>query len=232
MAHRRGMTRFACVLLLGLAALGAAAPVMAQGTAAPPDPMVQGLLKYLQDPDYSQLRMAKIREGNDKAVGVCQPRQVKSVRLVPLSAISFAADGKPTSGMWAESAEMLPCDPARRLNLLTVIAPGKPIQVLLTLPGTTMTDALLQRDAAVVAVQGAAIFAKTKDCKDIAIVDTKFDDWTGDALPGALFASARPWLETWTVRYCDKQIDVPIDFRPDSRGTGFTPRQKDVRLRK
>ena len=100
------------------------------------------------------------------------------------------------------------------------------------MPGGTIADPILQRDAINYARLGATV--ASKDCKQLELVDTHFEAFglrepkTADPGPNARF---RPWWETWTLVGCGRKFDVPINFIPDERGTTIAQALGDVKAR-
>jgi len=86
------------------------------------------------------------------------------------------------------------------------------------LPGTSIADPILQRDAVPYAMTGMAAIAP-KDCKESPAINTKFKSWDSGELPDAKGPGRRPWKEEWTVRLCGVSGVVPIHFVPDATGT-------------
>jgi hypothetical protein len=148
----------------------------------------------------------------------CATPQLKNMSIRVIQAPVFDVAGNPTRGAWMMVGEFDGCGQTRVLNLRYGFgSEGKLIRIPM-LPGTTRADPLLQRDALFHARMAMAGLAP-KDCKEIAVIDTKFLRY-GDELP-----NARPgfethvWYEEWQVKECGVVGTVPISFIPDATGT-------------
>lgn len=142
-----------------------------------------------------------------------------AAKVTVLKPMSFAGDGSPIGGSWRQTAAVAGCGNDTVLNLYFSAGADGKIATLIGIPGGTVADPTLQRDAVLFVNRGAMSVAK--DCKNFDVINTRFEGFglsrppTPD--PGA--GSTRPWWETWTVAGCGHTIDVPIDFLPDGRGT-------------
>lgn len=218
------MPRFALALC---AALSLATAALAEAP-VPPD-----LARYIASPEHQKMVLAAAQWINQRLPDGCAaPAFRVAAPVIVLRPARFDATGRPIAGIWHEWVEAAGCGRARRLNVMTIAAPNKAPSVLPTLPGTTRADPLLQRDGLRYALIGAAPLA-AKDCKKVAITDTRFDAFEGtpapDARPGF---DPRPWRETWTVWACGKAIDVPIHFAPDATGTGIHVQPSEAALQR
>lgn len=139
-----------------------------------------------------------------------------------LEDVTFDSSGVPKSGVWTGIYPVSGCGVARTLNFLFIAGPDG-VRSVVTLPGTTLADPLLQRDALFFAFTGAGL--KAPGCKDRIVVDTAVDRSNGaNGAPGKA-----PWHETWTVAACGKMLIVPMEFVPDANGTTINQRPADVR---
>ncbi len=103
-------------------------------------------------------------------------------------------------------------------NYLALVLPDGTARMVETLPGTTRTDPVLQRDAMQAA--GAAAAAAVPGCRQIRPRAADFDG--ADSEPDAAWRT-RPWAEAWTFEACGTLLSVPMRFTPSPQGgTGFS----------
>jgi hypothetical protein len=144
-------------------------------------------------------------------------------QITIIEPVSFDQNGVPASGRWRHAFPVRGCGNDTVLNFFFVARPGGQIASLIGLPGTTLADPLLQRDALTFATTAAGIFTKT--CTSFDVTNTRFEAFglstpaTADPGAGAHF---RPWWETWTLVGCGRSLAVPMNFVPDSTGTQVT----------
>jgi hypothetical protein len=132
----------------------------------------------------------------------------------------FGADGVPTKGMWKEMVQSTGCGDSLTYNVVTVATPDKGVNVIPWLPGDGKADPMLVRDAMIGIIQYAT--AKNPGCKQTQVIKTHFEAYEGDPIPDALHGpNARKWKETWTLWSCGTQIQIPVAFIPDSKGTAW-----------
>lgn len=118
---------------------------------------------------------------------------------------------KPATTSWVESY-VVGCKPRTKRNFLVMIEEDKP-QIAELLPGLTVTDPLLQRDA----VTGARAFVdvlKPEGCEKMVFADTRL----AEPLSGA----GKPWVEVWTFNQCGTMGSVEMTFTPSPDGTKWT----------
>jgi hypothetical protein len=110
------------------------------------------------------------------------------------------------------------CGRVVQRNYLALVLPDGTGRMVETLPGNTVTDPVLQRDAMQAA--GAAARAAAPNCQQIRPVSADFEG--GDSEPNVA-RRTRPWTETWVFDACGTRVAVPMRFAPSaSGGTGFT----------
>ena len=85
------------------------------------------------------------------------------------------------------------------------------------LPGSTVTDPVLQRDAMQAATASAS--ATARNCQQITARDSRFDGQDSEATAPR---RTRPWAEIWLMDACGTMLTVPMRFTPTDRGTTFT----------
>lgn len=110
------------------------------------------------------------------------------------------------------------CGRRMQRNYLALVLPDGTARMVETLPGTTVTDPVLQRDAMQAA--GAAAAAAAPGCRQIRPRAADFEGT--DSEPGAP-RRTRPWVETWFFEACGALLSVPVRFTPSAQGgTGFS----------
>ncbi len=144
----------------------------------------------------------------------------------PSSTSSFGplnvdAKGDLSSGLIKESITVSGCGKQKVENILTLSDKGQ-LKSLPGLPGTSHADPLLAKDSMQYAYMG--VMRKIGQCKDVHVIDTKFDDFNGPPNPRAKFQKngGRPWKETWTLNACGMIVDTEIGYIPDETGTAIT----------
>jgi hypothetical protein len=110
------------------------------------------------------------------------------------------------------------CGRRAQRNYLALVLPDGTARMVETLPGTTVTDPVLQRDAMQAA--GAAAAAAAPGCRDIRPRAADFEGPDGE--PNAP-RRTRPWAEAWVFEACGVLLSVPMRFTPSAQGgTGFS----------
>jgi hypothetical protein len=110
------------------------------------------------------------------------------------------------------------CGRRAQRNYLALVLPDGTARMVETLPGTTVTDPVLQRDAMQAA--GSAAAAAAPGCRQ---VRPRAADFEGtDSEPGAP-RRTRPWAEAWVFEACGALLLVPMRFTPSAQGgTSFS----------
>jgi hypothetical protein len=143
-----------------------------------------------------------------------------AAKVTVLKPMSFAGDGSPNAGFWRQRIAVKGCGNDTVLNIFFSAAADEKINTVIGIPGGTLADLTLQRDAAVFANTGAMSVAQS--CKSFEVTNTRFEGFGLSKPPAPDPGSGnrfRPWWETWTMIGCGRTIDVPIDFIPDEKGT-------------
>lgn len=114
---------------------------------------------------------------------------------------------RPGAVSWVESF-LVHCAPTTRRSFL-MLADGDHVRLAELLPGFTLTDPLLQRDAS----QGAHAYAKKlrpTGCEKSSIADT-----------GVIATPQEKggfWVERWTLDLCGTRAQVEMTFVPSPKG--------------
>ncbi|MEW9305851.1 MULTISPECIES: hypothetical protein [Labrys] len=210
----------ACLAALVVPGLG-----HAQGNVQDDDQGMGVLKVFMASQSYRDIT-GKALSGIPPAIFTrCPTLVARDSSVTILQPVSAGPQGSPASGRWKQSFPVSGCGNDTVLNLyFSVAADGKP-QAGATLPGTTLADPLLQRDALLYANLGAT--RAVADCKNFLVIDTKAP--ASSQPPGTGGGLKAPWSETWTLSGCSRKVDVRMDFTPDSTGTTIAPRDAVIR---
>jgi hypothetical protein len=137
-----------------------------------------------------------------------------------LQPVTFGTDGSPNGGFWKQSFPVSGCGNDTIINLYFSASENEQISIILGMPGDTLSDLTLQRDA----IFYAKVTASTllKGCASLVPTNSVFVGYgllnpaTPDPGPKSLL---RPWREDWTLVGCGRRIDEIVDFVPEQVGT-------------
>ncbi|MBR0650800.1 hypothetical protein GXW78_14080 [Roseomonas terrae] len=117
------------------------------------------------------------------------------------------------------------CGRRMQRNYLAVVMPDGASRMVETLPGTTVTDPVLQRDAMQAATAAARVAAP--NCQQIRPQAADFD---GQDSESTATRRTRAWTENWVFEACGQMLAVPMRFTPSPRGgTDFSASSSAVR---
>lgn len=193
-----------------------------QATAAEPD-WHRPFARYINSPAYlnEMGRNIALLEQHlaPDCVQVLQGMERVEVRIVQ-QPVFLPGLPIPQGGQWREQVEIDRCGADAVHNVLVTATNGSTPFMTVLLPGTSKADGRLQLDAspAAFAIAGARA-GQGCESDERQIANTRFDGWTDGT--GSRPFSERKWREIWTVRLCDRTVDVQIDFQPDGKG-GYT----------
>ncbi|MEC9347848.1 MAG: hypothetical protein VYB54_16605 [Pseudomonadota bacterium] len=175
---------------------------------------------YLVSPDYldaiaEQLDLIE-KEVAPECVHVVDSADRVAIRIRREPAFEAGIDW-PVAGQWREQLAVERCGREVLHNLLVTAAPDRPPHFTLLLPGSTLAKPETQVAAArpVVAVAEGR-YGRECPAGMRQIVETRFDGWR-DGSEGRPPAE-QTWRETWTVRLCERTVDVNITFEPNGKG--------------
>jgi hypothetical protein len=213
---------FAAFLLLS-------APAAAQ---APQAALSPELSRYLASFAHRNAVIAAARQSNAQLPDACGTVELEPTLPVQIErAPRFDPFGRLIEGTWSEPVTVTGCGGTRRFNVETIALPHQEPQFFALLPGTTRADASLQHDGVRHVFMATADLVK--DCRRLAVTDTRFEDYEGGSAlklkPGP--AAPRPWRELWTVWRCGKIIDVKLHFVPGAKGTTIKVNPEEAKLR-
>lgn len=123
---------------------------------------------------------------------------------------------RPGAVSWTEQWTVR-CDVQVRRNFLAILE-GSQLRMVHLLPGTTLADPVLQRDAAVGVITSAALERPRECTQPGAVIDTTVIDRPE--------RHSAPWTEAWTVMQCGTKLPVTVTFTPtQDRGTSWSVRR-------
>lgn len=196
------------------------------GATADPIPMSPELRAFMMRPDQQQA-VSEIMAKQWRLVdNNCTSPKFLGMNVLVATPPNFDASGAPVSGNWRVLGRIEGCGAIRLFNVEYLFASDGQMKRIGLLPGTTIADFRLQRDALMYAAMGMTKRAP-KNCKDIQYQDTKFvgfADEGSNAIPGK-----RPWKEEWTVRACGVTGIVTMHFTPDATGTNIMSSPNETR---
>lgn len=114
---------------------------------------------------------------------------------------------RPGAISWIEGY-LLTCAPRHKRSFLLLLD-GTRTRIAELLPGYTLADPLLQRDA-VLSAQGSTNALRPQGCDHSSVIDTNISAAPEDR--------NSPWLERWTFDLCGTRADVDMTFTPSTRG--------------
>ncbi len=167
---------------------------------------------YLARPAAQDLARAALKDAAAHAMPACAAYEADDASRVFYKPLRLEK-GEPASGLFRETATVRGCGLSRRISVLALVRADGRIERLPLLPGTTLSDPVVQREAIPFAIGGA--YAKVpSQCHDIQIRNTEFIGYDPVNIEGK-----KPWREVWTVEACKTTIPVDMLFRPDTDGT-------------
>jgi hypothetical protein len=192
----------------------------------------KGFNAYLASPafDARQADFVKMAKGaffktcETVTLGERQVRLIKPVRI--------GDDGQPSDGVWKVSLSADGCGTARLLNAF-FLAAQKKVVFLLTYPGTTDADPVLQRDTVMYVLTAASLQGAKCDVKTSLIINTHYDGEeklspapgpAGDKLGLANVQKN----ETWTAEVCGHFYAVKVKYVRNLLGTNISTSNKEV----
>ncbi|THD64740.1 hypothetical protein [Phenylobacterium sp.] len=151
----------------------------------------------------------------------CKLETARTVGASLLTPVIFGPDGTPKSGTWKEIIHVEGCSRSGVYNVATAVDASGGIHVFGLLPGTSIADPQLERDAVTQALM-AASRKVSPNCTETHVVDTAFESYADTSNPGIEPGrEARSWHERWTVQSCAATIPVEMTFTPHPGGTGI-----------
>lgn len=169
---------------------------------------------------YKRLVGSSLRAIPEIVFKQCPALKSGNSNLLIIKPVSFGQSGYPNGGAWKQTFPVSGCGNDTILNLYFFAGADEKVNTAIGIPGTTLADPILQRDAVQYANIGSSLAAK--DCKLFLVKNTKFESFglsippTPDPGPSQRF---RPWWETWTMVGCNRTFRTPMNFIPDAKGT-------------
>ena len=224
------VARIACIVLTAVLA-----SVLSQEVGAQDQPASPELRAFVgKEPELSTVTGVAITTQKTLEPECAAPVITPTNLVVEFEPVEFQAS-KPFKGVWTQRFSANACGKQKVLNVLSIAKDGA-INHIELLPGMTVAGPILQFD---VYKQIVPIGVMTylglkrkdpKDCPQYRVVDTEFIGFTDESANAAPPSGGRPWREVWMVRTkCEGVFKLPIDFKPDNRGTGFTINSNELK---
>jgi hypothetical protein len=156
----------------------------------------------------------------------CPSLVSKGSRVTVLKPISFGPSGVPNAGVWKESFPVAGCGNDTTLNFFFSASAEEKIWTTIGLPGATIADPILQKDAMTEAAAAAAK-AGPKDCQSLTVINTEVLRNVADPLEGS---KGSPWDELWTLILCATKAQVTMHFVPDKTGTTIQTNPSETKI--
>ena len=190
-------------------------------TRAETAPLPPELKAFLSRPDQQKAIAGLMNRHWQSFLPECTTPELKQTNVIITQPPSFGPNGAPTAGMWRVVGHVEGCEKSSVFTVMYAFGPDGRMARFGLLPGTTIADYRLQRDAIAYATMAMSKIAP-EGCKDIHYIDTKFIDF-GEVSPATIpNKERRSWTEEWTVRACGVTGLVTMHFIPDTTGTSIT----------
>jgi len=185
---------------------------------ADPIPLSPELKSFLMRADERQAVIGTMGQQWHSIFENCPSPKLQGMNVFISIPPKLDSSGTPVSGEWRMVGRMEGCGETRILSVEYLFAPDGQMKRLALLPGTTVANLRLQRDALMYAATGM-MGLSPKDCKDIKDIDTKFVGFEDTGPSNG--AGGRPWTEEWTMRACGVTGLVTMHFAPNATGTNI-----------
>ncbi len=203
-----------CLCLPSMAAV-------AQQPAQPPmPPEIVQLKSYVNTPDYVATVVRVAMEGEKDIAPDCkQPKPVDRVGFRVVHMPVWGGAPYPTGGEWVDQLKIDRCGtPVVHNVVFTARADGFP-QIRLGMPGETALSPRLQVTVLPDVLKAGAAALKCKEVGKAVVSNTALNKVIEQptANPHGVVVSGR-WVETWTVRACNKTTPVVMELVSDGQG--------------
>jgi len=209
---RRGLS-FRLLIAAGLAAMFSVPTVNAQRMD------VAQLQTFSRTPFYAGLLNRGLAVLPPAVFHKCPTLRSAGSRITVLSHVTFAQDGYPNSGEWKQRFPVAGCGNDTTLNFYFTATAEEKINTAIGIPGDTLADRTLQRDAQRIAIVAATL--RVKSCKTFDTINTTFDGKEAPLSAGPVEQRPilPPWLETWILQGCGQRVAVHLRFVRYATGT-------------
>jgi hypothetical protein len=189
--------------------------VLAIGTARAETDPTEAARAYFTSAAHLALANEGIARARDMVMPECKEATAGQGGVHMFQPLVFGPDGTPRGGAWKIWAPVTGCGMTVVLNLFVSVRGDGRVLPTIALPGETHADPQLQIDA--MRLVRTTTAGQVTGCANAAVVplNTRFETFD-PVIPGA---SRRPWHETWTMRACDRKLDVPVAFVPRGNQT-------------
>jgi len=142
---------------------------------------------------------------------------IKSTGYKIVKEVNFSKqETHPVDGVWFEFVDMNVCGDKMQTKYMVEAQNAKEPRLRLMLPGNSIADPTLQRDAVMYAQIAVSQSESAKGCRNLRVKDTKFIAMQGK---GA-------WQELWTVDACNNAIVTVVTFISTEKGTTVSAKLK------
>lgn len=139
-----------------------------------------------------------------------EPKTRTTVKV--LQPLTFTPEGVAVRGVFLERVTVNLCGRDLTLNVLGQAMSNGDLRRFMLLPGETLADPRLQRDAVKTAQSASLAALKGKEvCKEARVTDTRI---TQPLQEGR-------WTETWDLSWCGQTVPVDMAFTKTADGTDF-----------
>ncbi len=159
----------------------------------------------------------------DALVGQPMPcanaRPVMGDRYTPFGPATADPTTRQVNVSWIERVELQGCPGTVYANVMVTMR-GASVGASLLDRGDGRADVPLSVSTL---LRLKPLVAAAFDCRVEAttFTRTKFEGFTGPAMPTLPGRDGRPWREVWSFEGCGKVGDMTVQFTPDTRGTSF-----------
>jgi hypothetical protein len=173
---------------------------------SPYGPGSAALSNYIKSDQRRAAMSQTLRQMVPLVAGDC--KEIKpgpKTRTQVLKPLSFNTTGQPVSGVFKEIVPVDMCGETVEMNLLAVPQPDGTVKRMNLLPGHSIADPQLQKDALASAYLAAS---KGAECRPYAVRNTRAEAREADG----------HWTERWDLLVCGKRVPVTMTFTPTTDG--------------
>jgi hypothetical protein len=195
----------ALLLILAFAAFGPSA------WAQKPEPeQVDRFLKYLRNPNYTELLGRKALETDAEMPPECGERALAGRTLFAVTEQPVFIDSRnvPVEGSWAERVAVRRCGTVVEHNIYFFASKVRGLHAVAGFPGRTLTQPQLQFEVARKLLATGRRLAPR--CKSFDVVQTELISKPRNR--------TEAWTERWSLYMCGEIHQQRVRFTPDSQG--------------
>jgi hypothetical protein len=157
--------------------------------------------------------------------------------IVVLKAIEFPEESlSPQSGIWQYRFSANRCGGSKTYNVLAYTNKTGMLGYKSLVPGSTAASPILMTDTLKAIYSKVTLETKVKEnkeCNDFVVIDTQMTKLPSVSLNASSSLISGPYEESWTVRYCGKEMPIPMCFipKPDGGSSFFTSTCKELSIK-